>query len=333
MRPSNATITSITPVNKVVFQYLLDNYKSRGARDANEESLEVLVAWADADDFLEEAVGFTQWDGKSPNFNRVLPLAHPLRPGFWCIEYRLTDFGAYVPDRTDFNDPENNNAPAQDWCIYQLTYIKPDYWVVSDSQLANIYGNLETHRYCRYTEIPRPRERRQSGFIYEFDNSAAQDWSDPKGVPDESSFIQDHQIDLCVTLLQVPISAVPYNAILLAMNTVNKNPMQLTSGGREWNTGELLFKGLARPYAMYCGADDRMYIDIEYLFTAWPGAPLVKGGPLADGGGWQNYITRNAAGDKVAKRVRLRTPTVPNPNIPPYPSSDLLKLFAPGSPP
>src|SRR5438105_3891574 len=119
-RPSNATVVSMTP-GGIEFQWLIDDYKSKGSRDAGLEVVNVLVAWSLAAGFLKEAVGFTTWNvaAKAPTLSRSVPLTCPLRNDFWCEDYNLVDCGAYE-SRSDFNNILNGNAPDQDWCIYEL---------------------------------------------------------------------------------------------------------------------------------------------------------------------------------------------------------------------
>lgn len=325
MRPSNATISAETP-DGIPFQWLLDRYKSRGARDASMEQLEILVSWADSEDFLAEAVGYTTWDGSAKTFTRVVPLEHPFRTGFFVDDYDLTDFGAYE-HRTDFNDPGNNDRPVQDWCIYTLTFVRHKYWVRTDEELAEL-GNIEQFRYCLYAEMPRPRELLTSGWSFEYDTSAKGDGSGPwQVVPEERTSIPDWQRDIHVTLLQVPIDAVPHAAITESLNRVNRDPMQLTYGGKEWQAGYLLFKGLAKPIEMYFGADDQPYMDLAYLFTVTQG-------------GWNTYLTRDAAGKPIFKPTSVRRkdgvspdPAAGRPITPPYSSADFKKLFQPGEAP
>jgi hypothetical protein len=321
MRPSNATITARTP-NGVKFQWNLDNYRSKGARDASAESLEVLVAWSDADDFLEEAVGFTTWTGKNATFNRTVPLPHPLRPGFWCIEYELTDFGAYE-SRSDFNDPANFNAPAQDWCIYTLHFERPKWFVLTDKTLAGLASPgpaPEVNRYTWESDMPRPQSRIVSGFGLEYNASPTNDpfvgpW---QTVPTEQQAVADYQVDVVINWVQIPIGAVPYDAILKRLNTVNVDGIQFVTGGRTWKPFELLFRGVARPLELYVGPDDNLYFDVAYRFTQQPG-------------GWNSYLVRDAITGVISYQgMRVRTrPAAVGPGIPPYPLSNFYKLFIP----
>lgn len=315
-RPTG-TFTAATTSSGVRFQWNLDSYRSRGARDASQEQVEVLVSWSSADFFLRDAVGYTTWDNSSATLQRTVPLAHPLREGFWCDDYELTDYGAYE-SRDDFNDPENDNGPVQDWCIYTLTFIRPKWFVLTDDELAkNTPPGLETDRYTMTSDMPRPRERVVSGYGFEYlkpggNPAVAGDW---QVVNDERQFIPDHQIDLAISWIQIPIAAIPYNAIIPRLNTVNLDVIRFVTGARQWQPGELLFKGLAKPIEQYVGADDELYFDLAYRFTAQPG-------------GWNSYLARDASGNKVYRPVRVRTvPAAVGAGTPPYPSSRFQRLF------
>lgn len=316
-RPSSAKINAVTP-GGIKFQWLIDEYKDVITADGGTSTMLALVSWADADDFSEEVVGFTVWDGSAPTLDRHLPLAHPFRVGLWTDKCEIADLGAYE-SRDDFNDPTNNNAPAQDWIIYRLTFVRPLHWVRSNITLATFFANLEQHRFCKVTEMPRSRERRVSGMGYEFDRSAAQDWSARSTVPDEVNFIPDWQYDITTSLVNWPIEAVPHDAIFDCMNTVNATPVQLVSGGKVWPPGWLLFKGPSEPLAMHFGATLEAQFSLGYRFTVQPG-------------GWNKYLTRDATGKRVYRNVRIRQPDgYIGPNQLPYPSKEFQRLFVPGA--
>lgn len=318
-RPSSPSGFALTS-SGVPFQWNLDNYRSKGARDAGVEQIEVIVAWNDVSRFLKDAVGYTTWDGKSKLLQRTLPLPHPLRDGYWCDQYDLSDFGAYE-SRSDFgiSSTRYQVVPVQDWCVYTLEFVRPKWYVLTDKELAATSTDKEQGRYTWVTELPRPRERIISGYGFEYQKGDGS-W---KPVAEERQFIPDYQIDLVVNWVQVPIGAVPYSNILECMNKVNEKPIRFVTGGVEWPVGHLLFKGYAQPLEQYTGADDDLYYDISYKFTVQPG-------------GWNTYPARTTTGGIEYRPVRVRrgpdSPYSPtDPNIPPYLSTDFQKLFqAPG---
>lgn len=326
-RPSNALIWNNTPRLGIPFQWLLDGYQSQWARDASSETVSALVSWADSEEFLQEAVGYTTWDGTAPTLDRVLPLECPLRSGMYCDQCVLEDFGAYE-DRTDFNDPIRDNIPVQDWCVYRLTFIRPRYRVYGNNALAGLFGNRENMRFCSATQMPRPRERIVSGFGFVYLQAGGNPATDGhwKNIPEERNFISDWQRDITVTWHQVPIGAVPDRTIDDLSATVNSQPMQLVPGGKVWPPGHLLFKGLGKPIEMYQGADLSDLFDLQYLWTVQKG-------------GWNVYPARNPLppGTIQYQPISARHPGGANPNnadrqvIPPYPAADHRLLFVPSA--
>jgi hypothetical protein len=271
-RPSTAAVLAHTE-NGVPFQWLLDDYQEKGARDANLEVIQALVAWGDAEDFLREVVGYTEWDGsQSGTLTRHRPLACPLRSGLWCESYDLVDMGTDADSFDDFED-DFEECFKQDWCIYSLHFTRPQYFVLSDAELAGgAYGNKEKYRYCTFGRQYRPRERRISGFAFEYDTSVAQDWSSSRVVPDESPVVPDYQLNFRVKWCQVPYRAVPDAAIARQLLTVNDAPFQIRQGGQTWAAGWVLFKGPDPEIVEYQGADGDYYADVSYLFSVQPGA-------------------------------------------------------------
>ncbi|HEY1191310.1 MAG TPA: hypothetical protein VGE74_26990 [Gemmata sp.] len=325
-RPDRATLLSYTS-SGVPFQWLIDNYKDKGAHDANVSVMNALVGWEEADDFLRDAVGYTEWDGSSTTLQRTLPLGHPFRDGLWCDEYEVVDLGAY-PERVDFNDPFNDNAPDQDWLVYQLTFRRPPYWMRDDETIRGAtFASKEKERYCTYGRRYIPRERRRSGFAFQYQKAPVPpategEWAT---VPDESAFIPDFQVEYLVTWKQVPIGAVPEAAIRSQLITVNSAPFKLRAEQKiPFAAGELLFKGPAAGIDAYAGADLLFYSDLDYVFAF-------------QAGGWNRYlrpdlvteggVTRRDYGD-----IRRRKNGAPDGSgDPPYPSSDFDLLFRPGA--
>ena len=325
-RPKNARITSTTSTG-IEFQWLLDGYTSRWARDGAVEVVSALVNWADAEAFQRDAVGFTRWDGVAPTLQRHIPLECPLRSGMFCDDIQLEDFGT-EPDRTDYNDPLNGNRPVQDWAIYRLTFKKPKYKVLTDAQLAALAPPLEVSerfRFCTQTLMPRPRERVVSGHGFCYlppglpDNTPYLLW---KPIAEEKTFIPEHQIEITISLLEWPIGAVPIRTIERCMTTVNAKPIQFIEGGRTWDVGELLFKGLGSPIDVYSAADNSPVVDLTYLWCWQPG-------------GWNNYLAINPdTGARSFQPLRHRF-SVPlgaePPRVPPYNGESHRDLFIPGT--
>jgi hypothetical protein len=316
-RPSNALRTATT-TDGTRFQWDVESLRSAGARDASREEVLVIVGEGQRDQFLKEAVGFTVATRDTPTgLRRTLPLRHPKRAGFYCETYDLVDYGAYET-RSDFGDPLNNEAPAQDWYRYNLTFVKPKgYKLFTEAQLADpgLFGveiNREQYRYTRVTYMPRPRERRVSGLAYQYQKPDGT-WAT---IPDESQFIPDYQIDIVVTWLQVPAGAIPWPSILDCGNCVNNNSIGFGIPGRTWEAESLLFKGMARPIEEYTAADDSVAIDLDYLFTVQPGT-------------WNKYLTRDIVGNKDYRPTRINAglPFGLGGGFPPYIRKDFQTLF------
>ncbi len=310
-RPSNATVLSHTP-NGIPFQWLTDGYGAKGARDANLETLQVLVGWADAGDFLEEVVGFTTWDGAAPRLHRSLPLADPFGRGLWCEDYSLVKFGAYE-SRTDFNDPFNDNAIEQDWAIYQLTFTRPKYWVRSDATLLANYDGIEKNRYASLQRQYVPREKKISSYGFEYE-AAPGNW---QIVPDETAFRPDYTVRYLLRLHQWPVGAVPEAAWAAQLLTVNHADFQLQKGGFGFPKETLMFKGPQEPIEWYQGADGGFYIDTTLAFDFRPGTY-----------GWNGYEKRELtpAGARQYGRVRRRNVA---PDTPAYALTPFDNLFVP----
>lgn len=314
-RPTNATALSFTS-SGVPFQWLTEGYTSKGAPDANLDVMHALVAWDEAAQFLRDVVGYTEWDGTAALLDRTLPLASPLRDGLWCDSYELVDFGAY-PERTAFNDPFLDNAPEQDWCVYKLTFVRPAYWVRSNETLISSYSTREHWRYCTFERRYSPRERRKSGYAFQY-QKADTTW---QTVPDEAAFIPDYQIEYMITWKQVPVRAVPELAIRAQLLTVNNAAFKFRAEDPNlFGVGELLFKGPQQGLGAYQGADGAFYEDLPYIFAYQPG-------------GWNKYLRPDlVAGARDYGEIRRRVNGAPDGSgDPPYASSNFDKLFEPGA--
>jgi hypothetical protein len=315
-RPSNPNVFAYTR-RGTPFQWLLDGYAATWQRDGSAEVLHALVAWHEADAFLNEAVGYTTWDGSAPTLNRILPLECPLRSDMWCDKIELEDFGAYET-RSDFYNILG--TPSQDWAIYKLTFIKPTYTVFSNFELAALYGNRENERFCKFSLLPRPRERVVSGFGFEYDASANNDGSAWKAIAEERTFIPEYQTDVRATWLNLPVGAVPMKTILDFQTTVNSETFQIIPGGRVYEPGELLFKGLANPIEFYNDAANERSVDLQLLWTAQPG-------------GWNKYLQRSPTFPfgRTYKNIRHRLTGANPPTIPPYEGRAHRLLFVPSN--
>lgn len=299
-RPSTATVLAHTE-SGIPYAVLLDPYKARGARDANMEVLDVLVAWGDASGFIREAVGYTEWDGSSATLTRHLPLQCLWRPSLYCESYDLVDCGMYQTRDTTY-DPFLDGWPEQDWIIYRLTFTRPRYWLFPDSVLSTSYGNREQERYTSLVRGYRPKERRAPSFAFETVEASPQ-------VVDEVGFYPDYTIDYVCGWYQIPAAAVPENAIRTQLLTVND--ATITIRGRTFTAGQLLFRGPQQDVELYQGASNDFFEDLFYVFSFRQNT-------------WNKYRKNN--GTYVPLRVKGVTP-----DTPPYFGSNFQNLFTPGA--
>lgn len=298
-RPDRATIFATTP-GGIPYQVLIDPYRSRGARDANMEVVDVIVAWEDREVFCREVVGYTEWNPPSTTLSRSKPLECNCRPGLYCDNYELVSFGAY-PERTETHDEFLDGWPVQDWARYRFTFLRPHYKIFSDETLVSDYSGKEQNRYCRLTRAYQPRERKTPSQGFQTDEATPQ-------VISEVGFIPDYQLEYVVTWVQVPENAVPENAIGAALAKVNLNAWTMPGTVYSFAAGTLLFKGPAEAFEKYQGADGGWYEDLAYVFTYQPN-------------GWNKY--RKNDGTYVGMVAR-------GTSTPPYASIDFDTLFVPG---
>ncbi len=324
-RPDRATITAQTS-SGVPFQWLMDGYSGRGARDANQEVMQALVSWSDSTDFLRDVVGYTEWDGTSPILNRVVPHQCPFNETLYCESYRIVDFGCY-DTREITHDPFNENVFECDWCIYELVFTRPPYWVRGDDTLTNSYDGIEKNRYTSLQRRYRPREKRISSYGFTYDTSAlgeGQPAADRAIVPDETAFSPDYTVEFLLKLHQWPVDAIPEQRWASQLLTVNHGMFQLQKGGFNFEKESLLFKGPAEPIAWYQGADGNFYFDTTLVFDYRPGKF-----------GWNGYEKRDRdpavgapnAGRKYGRVYRRNVTT----DTTPYALTPFDDLFKPGN--
>jgi len=318
-RPSNATVVSRTP-GGIAYQQLVDSYSEKGAADANQVTLQVLVQWQFAAAFLQEVMGFATWDRSSQRLTRTLPLACPLRADLWADSYRLVDCGMYET-RSDVNNEINGNTIELDWAIYEIVFLKPKYKLRTDSSLAAGFDGLEKNRFVSFRRRYVPRERRVAfGFEYNTsatgDDPAAANW---QPLPEEAAFEPDYTIMITATWWRVPFEAYPFELHADRMLTVNATDFQFEKNGKVYKKESLLFRGPVEEIDWYMGADGGYYTDVPLVFDYRPGKF-----------GWNGYQKRDrtTAGERKYGRVRRKGVAV---ETPPYPLSNFDDLIKPGA--
>lgn len=313
--PAHLTSKLSHTVNgNIPYVTLHDNYREDWAANANQITVECLVAWEESSDWLKAMVGYTTWVGASPTLNRYLPEPCPLEDGLWCDLIGLLKMGVNK-DTTDLADGDLNNYPKADWLRYRVTFKRPPYWVRSDATLAASYADKEQFRYVKQGVTFVPRERRVPSYGFEFNDRP--DGSGTWHPVDEVGFIPEVRTDFLCTWTQIPVGAIPWTNIQNGAATVNSAPFKPSDYSREYPAGELLFKGPQTPFEVYQGADGAFYMDLSYLFSFQPG-------------GWNKYLlrTRDGGGNREYGPMRARD-TAGNP--PPYPSSNFQLLFTPAA--
>jgi hypothetical protein len=331
MIPPNITGIGCSTPGGISYVVLFDEYSEHWAADANQIVANVVINWADRDDFLEEVVGWSTWDGSSTTLNRNLPLQCPLATGLWLDDALLVKKGMVPGSGTQTFDNTNNNWPQFDWAQYKLTFLRPKWWVRYDATIAISFFGKEQYRYVEFSTRYVPRERKKPRYTFEYDETAGLTggtaWSPGNNlIPvDEVGFLPDYQIESIAKWKQVPLGAVPWTAIQAALCTVNLtnfNPgysTQYPGSQYTYTPGQLLFRGPQNPITFYWGADGNPYVDLLYAFAAQPG-------------GWNSYLlNQQSSGSpptKLYAPVRARGVT---PTTPPYASTEFQKLFTPAA--
>lgn len=288
-----------------------DSYTERWAANGNQVTVQCLVAWEDAGDWLRDMVGWTEWDGVSGVLDRRVPEPCHVRDGLWCDEIHLVKMGVNK-GTTELCDPFLENYPKADWLRYQVTFRRPPYYIRTISTLVDDFGAKEQHRYVKHAKNYNPRERKIPSYGFEYNDApgGGGTWHPI----DETGFIPDFQIVNTATWCQVPIEATPWTAIHDALLCVNDDDFD-TGDGWTYPAGTLLFKGPATPFEWYQGADGAFYYDLAYRFDY-------------QHGGWNYTLLRTRDGDDKREYgpVRARGGAA----LPPYPSYDFQELFRAG---
>lgn len=325
--PSTATVFATTP-GGINYQVIIPNgYKEQYASDANQIVVRLLVSWADSTEFLAEIHGWTEWDGSaavpSTTLQRQIPLACPYLVGgtqkLYCQSAELVSTGA-EKDRAAWNDAFLDNWPELDWCLYECTFRRFPYKVLSDADLPfPAATGAELGRYVHLRRKSVGRERRKPGYVFEYERTTGGGIWDPT---DEVGFVPDITQNFWVTWLQIPEGAVPDAAIDNCLASVNASTVRL--GGKDRLPGTLLFRGLEQPIEPYAGSDGGLYYDLVYLFDSRsiPNPAFPGSGPAVFG--WNHY-RRN---DGTYATVRVRGVAG---DPPPYAPKDHRTLFQPGA--
>lgn len=301
-------------------QYFMLCDPVREERTASSTMLQMdcLVGFSESETWLQEVIGFTEWDGTSSILQRRLPLLAEYNQGLqlYLDSAQLVMVGGPVDavNGVERFDAMQNNWPILETCRYRMTFLRPRWRVVADDDLLD-FNNREQERYVTISVRTNPRERRVP--LYQFETNLNFDGLDPgKGVVPlpEVGFVPDYQLEIMATWHQVPVSAYPRAGVNERLATVNGLAFDI--GGETYAVGELLFKGPQNALEWYAGVDGNLYYDVTYTFAYQPG-------------GWNNQLLAKRNGN--VKRYAPVTSRNVVPVQSPYASSDFQILFKPGS--
>ena len=324
--PSNIQgAVSVTP-GGIVYVTLHDSYSEQWTANGCQVGCDVVIDWETRDEFIAAVIGYSAWDGISPNLNRTLPLECPLSEGLWCDSAVLISTGMISDSGTPLADADNGNWPNFDWARYRLTFVRPPWFVLSDSTLASISGNLEQFRFVQLTTRYVPRERKNPAYIVQFDQGPVQsppttgNWMPSS----EVGFLPDYQIEYVLIWKAVPYGAIPWTAINAALLTVNLTAFSPSTQNFIVVPGGLLFKGIQNPISWYADVNGDFVVDLAYVFSYQPG-------------GWNNFRVPALTADTPPQRqyvpMRIVPAALPSgaPDTPPFPSTEFQLLFTPAA--
>lgn len=309
-------IVTLDGSRTIKYQVLIDPRTDQGVPTGRSLTADFLVAWDDAEFFVQYSLGFSYRRGPG-KLGRVLPMNVPATP-LYCDMFELVASG-YFPDRPEDRPYAYPSGwPCKDWMVYRLRFSRQAYDLLSDAQIDALPPEQGKERY-RYVSLRRsylPRERRLSGFGFVFEDVNG-DW---KPVPDEAVFIPEHTVRIEAIWHQVPEVAIPWQTIAEMQGYVNKTVFTL--GDMVFAPHTLLFRGLQEGLMRYMQPSGVWSYDLPFIFEYRPSQY-----------GWNGYLlpTLAADGRRQYGRLRRAVPNVPlNAALPlVYPEGEFRLLFEP----
>ncbi len=305
----------------VPYELTFEDYREQFTNRATNSSCRARCAWIDAGDFLWDILGYTVsatsigMSGGSV-FNRYLPLAHPEISGLFCTAADLLSYPSSTKGGANQSAGVGAALFQSDWAIYRLTFARPPYFVVSNTDILDPPINttpLESQRYLVPVYRPRAREFTINSYALK-----------PEGAADSfaiktPAFIMDREQDLFTTLMEIPADVMPWSAIDDCLGKINSAditlPTSISPDGiysyRTFAQDTLLFRGLATELSQWQGASGYWYYDAPYYFTYRPNGWRKLPNPTGDG----DYTTMVRVGISPTKYM--------------YDESDFSKLFKP----
>lgn len=262
----------------VPFQYLFDGYSEQFTFRASNSYIRARVAWDDAGQFLEDALGFTTGTAGQAYFNRQLPLDHPMIDDMWCTDAKLLSTPS--SSLATANLPDNYYLAGgfkADWAVYGLTFTKMPYMMLENSAIAELSATYAAAELCRYTIITR-RPRAREFTVKSFGLCEEGNTTNVLPIP---AFVMDREQDIVINLTQVPSWLYPNDAIDNCLGRINSEAIQLPvipeqgvtfqpAQSTTYAAQTLLFRGLAQDITLYNGPGAQLYYDLPFLFTYRP---------------------------------------------------------------
>jgi hypothetical protein len=294
------------PDGDILYQPRISYGEQYTVNNGSYQQTQVAVAWSDANDFIDFALGYAEWDrAETSRFHRVLPMVSPYQSTMYCESVSMADFAMFRGSLRQADDL--NKWLEADFAFYDLVFRPRLYDLLTDAQVDGsdypwaAHGCKELGRYVTRWAHPRTEELKLGTYKLEAQNPSTSAWS---SIPDPG-FVPVFSIDVLYTWHCVPYDAVPIDAIAACGAKVNdaafdkKRNVADTLWVDMWPEGTLLFKGTSDRLQPYSGPNGELLVDVPYRFEYkpngwnkfpppggtgawWPVRRKDGGGPLYD---------------------------------------------------
>lgn len=283
---------TITAANGQTINYwpLYDSWSERrNTHTGGTSRMKVGVDWSQKGWFRQYALGFTQRDtsGAAPKLKRFLPLQSDDDPTQWLMDLESGRYGT----------PTGNKQWVENtWVEYQASFGTPDFFLLSDDDLAAGYGGNELGRYVTRQVGISARERKLSGAN---DAVIFYDATSPVPTPRQLGvlpFAILPEATLTYKWWHVPCSAYPRQTVQNMLGKVNATTFDTigavspTGVGGPYPRGTCLFVGVEKESLKpYVGPDDQYYVSPVYTFRYQPIGWNFAPDPKVDAGSGVQY--------------------------------------------
>lgn len=276
-----------TPEGPITYWQLSDlrQYTEKFARDGNLTRTLLAVAWADATNFKWYALGFSDHRSGATYFERYTPLLCPYTESQYLVQLEKAEihvgldptgnpiFAAPDPDAENWftlpptlpgqSPGETRGFPPR--IIYHATFGNLPYKVVDQDTFRNTGALNEQRRFVIKRRRVNARERKIPGWTFETDDVAA------TPIP-EVGFVPYYDYQFTWTWVGIPEDDVPDTAIANCLVKINNAPFGYKRDGTygKYQTGDLLFEGLASEITPYRGPNSEWLVDLPYVFRYQP---------------------------------------------------------------